>query len=271
MPANTRVRDNNVFGTISDNPLVAGATSFNSTGLVNLSVIAVKHAIITFDPLRQYGNPEIVVVTAHTAASSIATITRGAYGTIPRDHPSGTLWVHAPLNEDFISIVTSLSRPTDPYEGQFIFETDTNKLIGYDGVSWASRDAGGQLGFAENRTVTDQVITAGALLTGLSVPVTVGTGRRVKVTLKTNVFSDIIETSAKYTIRIDGVDVDSALVNRLSGVTEQVVYWAVVHTPSAGAHTYTVFGIRNAGTGIVTNRSQALQSTHLLVEDIGAA
>jgi hypothetical protein len=271
MPVNPRVRDNNVFGTTTDNPLAAGATSFNSLGLVNLSVIATKHAIITLDPLRQFGNPEIVIVTVHTAAATVATVTRGAYGTAIREHPQGTLWVHAPLDEDFIEIVTSTTRPSDPYEGQFIFETDTNKLYGYGGVDWAPRDAGGQLGFAENRTVTDQVITAGALLTGLSVPVTVGTGRRIKVTLKTNVFSNVAEDSAQYSIRMDGVDVDQYKVNRLSGTSEQGVYFAIVHSPSAGAHTYTAFGIRNTGSGIITNRSQGLQSTHLLVEDIGAA
>jgi hypothetical protein len=271
MPSNQRVRDNNIFGVVADSPLSIGATALNSTGLANMSAIVVKHATITLDPLRQYGNPEIIIVTAHTAASSVATITRGAYGTVAREHPQGTLWVHAPLNEDFIQMVTTLTRPTNPYEGQFIFEIDSNKLVGYGGVDWAPRDAGGQLGFIENRTVTDQVITAGVLLAGLTTTVTVGTGRRIKATCKTNVFSDIIETSAYYEIRLDGVAMDRAYVNRLSGASEQTICWSSVSTPSAGSHTYTVFGIRNGGTGIVTNRSQAAQSTFLLVEDIGAA
>lgn len=129
LPSNPRVRDNNVFGTTTDNPLTAGAVSFNSTGLINLSTIASKHAIVTLDPLRQFGNPEIVIVTVHTAASTVATIIRGAYNTVAREHPAGTLWVHAPLDEDFIEIVTSVTRSSDPYRGQMIFETDTNSFV----------------------------------------------------------------------------------------------------------------------------------------------
>lgn len=129
MPANPRVRDNNVFGQVDDSPLTAGATSMNSTGLTSLSAVVTKHATVTLDPLRQYGDPEIVVITTHTASSSVATITRGAYGTSARSHPQGTLWVHAPLNEDFTVIVTSGSRPSDPYRGQMIFESDTDKFV----------------------------------------------------------------------------------------------------------------------------------------------
>lgn len=130
MPANPRVRSNNVFGLTTDNPLTAGATSFNSAGLVNLPVIATQHAIITLDPLRQFGEPEIVVVTAHTGAATVATISRAAYGTVARSHPQNTLWVHAPVTEDYTLIVTSSTRPSDPYRGQMIFEYDTDKYVG---------------------------------------------------------------------------------------------------------------------------------------------
>lgn len=131
MPAGTRIRDNNVFGTTTDNPLTIGAAVMNSTELSLLStVVAGDHAIITLDPLRVFGAPEIIVVTAHTVGASSATITRAAYGTVARAHPLGTQWVHAPVTEDVTKIVTSGTRPTDPYRGQKIFETDTNRYIG---------------------------------------------------------------------------------------------------------------------------------------------
>lgn len=129
MPIGQRIRDNNVFGTVADNPLLAGSITINSGGLVNLSAVSSKHATITLDPLRQYGDPEIIIVTSHTASATTATVSRGAYGTIPRQHPQGTLWVHAPLNEDFILISSSSSRPSDPYRGQIIFEYDTDKFV----------------------------------------------------------------------------------------------------------------------------------------------
>lgn len=130
MPTGPRIRGNNSFGFITDNPLTVGATSFNSAGLVTLPVVTAAHAIITLDPLRQFGEPEIVIVTAHTAAATIATITRGAYGTIARAHPQNTVWTHAPVTEDVIPILTSATRPTDPYRGERIFETDTNRYVG---------------------------------------------------------------------------------------------------------------------------------------------
>lgn len=130
MPVGPRIRDNNVIGTISDNPLTAGAASFNSVLLPLLSAVVSAHAIVTLDPLRQYGNPEIVIVTSHTAASTVATITRGAYNTTARSHPQGTVWIHSPMNEDVVPIVTSGTRPSDPYIGETIYETDTDRYIG---------------------------------------------------------------------------------------------------------------------------------------------
>jgi hypothetical protein len=132
MPAGARSRSNNVIGTITDNPLTTGAVSFNSVLLNLLPVISGGHAVVTLDPLRQYGNPEIVVITAHTSSATVATITRGAYGTTARTHPSGTVWIHAPINEDAISILTSSTRPADPYRGEMIFETDSNAFTAFD-------------------------------------------------------------------------------------------------------------------------------------------
>lgn len=277
MPLNPRVRDNNVFGTTDDNPLTAGATSFNSSGLINLSVVAAKHAVITLDPLRQYGNPEIIIVTAHTVSATIVTITRGAYGTTARAHPQGTLWVHAPLDEDFIEIVTSGTRPTDPYEGQFIFETDTNKLYGYGGVDWAPRDAGGQLGYVEP-VVADQSAVAGAetTVTGMSVLVTVGTGRRIKITAKGGCFSTTGEAATgedDIFVRIKEGATQLAIygMNRINSSIAQSYYLSAIVTPSAGSHTYIVTFQRVAGAGTISHRSNAPEPGYLLVEDIGAA
>lgn len=142
MPTGTRIRANNVYGVISDNPLSAAASVYNSVSLPLLPVVSSAHAIIVFDPKRVYGDPEIVVVTAHTASSTAATILRGQYGTSPRQHVQGTAWAHVPVNEDWTQILTSTTRPSDPYRGQAIFETDTNR---YSGRSTA--DAWQQMGF----------------------------------------------------------------------------------------------------------------------------
>lgn len=136
MPSGPRIRTDNVFGTTTDNPLTNGATTINSAGLANLAAVSSAHAILVLDPLRSAGAPEMVVVTAHTSSATSATITRGAYGTAARQHASGTLWLHAPTIEDAIRIVTAATRPSDPYEGQMIYETDTDRLVNYNGSAW---------------------------------------------------------------------------------------------------------------------------------------
>lgn len=143
MPAGSRVRANNVYGTVSDNPLLIGATSFTSLGLNLLPAIAstTQHAVIVLDPKRLIGpDPEIVIVTLHTTLGTTATITRGAYGTTARQHPQGTAWAHVPVGPDeYVAIVTSGTRPSDPYLGQIIYETDTDTYTGRGaGPVWQS-------------------------------------------------------------------------------------------------------------------------------------
>lgn len=91
-----RLRSNNVFGTSTNVPLTAAGTTLTSDGLANLAVVASPDvAVLTLDPNRVNGAPEIVYVTAHASAAGSATILRGQEGTVAREHPSGTFWVHA--------------------------------------------------------------------------------------------------------------------------------------------------------------------------------
>lgn len=136
MPSGPRIRANNVFGITTDNPLSAVATSFNSASLFLLPVVSSAHAIIVLDPKRVNGEPEIVVVTAHTALATSATISRAAYGTTARSHPVGTQWAHVVVTDDVVPIVTSSTRPSDPYEGQYIYETDTHRPAHRDNTQW---------------------------------------------------------------------------------------------------------------------------------------
>lgn len=138
MPSGPRIRANNVFGLTTDNPLSSGATTFNSASLFLLPVVSSAHAVVVLDPKRVNGEPEIVIVTAHTALATSATITRAAYGTTARAHPMGTQWAHVVVSDDAIPVVTSGTRPSDPFEGQTIYETDTDFYKGYNGSTWGT-------------------------------------------------------------------------------------------------------------------------------------
>lgn len=129
MPNGPRIRANNVYGVISDNPLTAASAVFNSISLPLLPTVLAAHAVVVFDPKRVFGDPEIVVVTAHTAASTVASILRGQYGTSTREHPVGTAWAHVPIDEDWIENVASAVEITDPYRGQVLFDRTLDRYL----------------------------------------------------------------------------------------------------------------------------------------------
>lgn len=92
-----RVRADFVEGIVSDNPLLAGATTLNSDGLADLPAVnAPDDAVIIIDPEGEQSGPEIVYVTAHTAGATSATIS----ATVSQ-HPQGTEWVHGAIAEDY--------------------------------------------------------------------------------------------------------------------------------------------------------------------------
>jgi len=96
------IRSPFVSGTVLNNPLAIGGTSLSATGLGGLAAVASPDiAKIILDPSGQYGNPECVYVTAHTAAATTATISRAAEGTTARAHVVGTPWIVGPTSLDF--------------------------------------------------------------------------------------------------------------------------------------------------------------------------
>lgn len=263
-----RIRANNVYGTISDSPLAAGSTTMNAAGLANLPAVASAHAVIVIDPLRTAGAPEIVIVTAHTGGSTAATVTRGAYGTTARSHANGVLWVHTTTIDDLIRVVTSGTRPSDQYEGQLIYETDTNRLALHGGTDWAYIDAGGTLGYGQ--VVASQAsITTEVDLTGLAATVTVGTGRRIRVSAHIMTGSTGAD---KVRLRIkEGATVLQTADVRVLANDSNTLSSSVVLTPSAGAHTYKLSLGREIGTGTLTMYANPTFPAYILVEDIGAA
>lgn len=96
-----RVRQNFLGGLIEDNPLTSGATTLTSAALAAMVAIgSASHMPIVLDPDGVGGEPEIVWVTAHTAAATTATILRGQEGTTARAHNRDVPWSHGPTKKD---------------------------------------------------------------------------------------------------------------------------------------------------------------------------
>ena len=125
-----RVRSAVLAGTITDNPLLVGATSFNSARLADVPAIgATEHYPIVLDPLGVNGAPEVVWITAHTASQTSATITRAREGTTARQHQSGTTWYHGPSVNDYVRVVTSAPSGSGlPFDGQSWYHHTEKRL-----------------------------------------------------------------------------------------------------------------------------------------------
>jgi hypothetical protein len=92
---------NHLSGTITDNPLSSGATTVNAAGFAALPVIAAPDTMwLVLDPLGWSGAPEIVQITAHTAAATSVTVARAQQSTTARSHATGSAWAVAVTKSD---------------------------------------------------------------------------------------------------------------------------------------------------------------------------
>lgn len=103
-------------GTLSaDMPVSGGApsTTMSSAGLADVPAITGGGADfmrVVLNPFGLFGNrPEIVSVTAHTAAATSATVSRAQGGTSAQNHPAGTQWIVAPLSLDWDDFTEKIS------------------------------------------------------------------------------------------------------------------------------------------------------------------
>lgn len=177
------------------------------------------------------------------------------------------------LAKQVVIVCTSGTRPGSPVEGMVIYETDTDKCLTYDGATWnlPKNVAGGTLGYAE--AVANQTgITAAVDLTSLSVAVTVGAGRRIRVTGFTRPFAATVTTDAVEMMINEGATLLQSIPTRFSETARpEGLMGAVILTPSVGSHTYKLQMRRYAGTGTISNEAAANAPSFIHVEDVGGA
>lgn len=127
----------------------------------------------------------------------------------------------------------------------------------------------GVLGYAEV-TSNQASLSADNNLTGLSVTVTVGESRRIKVTGKVQMASVSSTPDARVFVMESSTELGS--VGRYDFGTNQTrgaSQASVVLTPSAGSHTYHLRFF--AVTGTYTLEASSTNPAFILVEDVGAA
>lgn len=134
-----RRRSDFVAGGLSAGMLTSD-TAMNSAGLADLPAIgATEHAALTLwrtDVLGRVTQKEVVYVTAHTASATTATVTRGREGTTAQAWSTGDRWSMSSISSDLTVVCTAATRPSTPYTGQVVYETDTKIASVYNGAQW---------------------------------------------------------------------------------------------------------------------------------------
>jgi hypothetical protein len=128
---------------------------------------------------------------------------------------------------------------------------------------------GGVLGYAQV-TASQGTYTALTDLTGLAVTVTVGSGRRIRVTGWAGQGSSTATDTMLLAIVEDSTAIENAHISApgtTGGHFGSVV--SVVRQPTAGVHTYKLQGQRLTGAGNVTMEASATVPAWIMVEDVG--
>lgn len=133
----------------------------------------------------------------------------------------------------------------------------------------AASDYIGVLGYAQ--VTANQTLTANTDLTGLSVTVTVGNNRRIRVTGKVSWNNEnaganygtlaIMESGTELNANYIGLLGNGSIGEEGSVITQSIL------TPSAGAHTYNLRGLGTVFNLIMT--ASATRPAFILVEDLG--
>lgn len=187
-----------------------------------------------------------------------------------------TTFGQIPSNVPFsnFQVVTSSTRPSSPDEGDTIYETDTDKLLIFNGTDWTQPPnlPWGMLGYSQ--TTSNQLdITSETDLTNLSVTVTVDANRRIRISTHGRILSN---SSGDFcTGRIKEGTTQLAmwvrLKNESGGNIDIIGNGSVVLTPASGSHTYKLTLERVSGTGNVDLRAATDDPAYIIVEDIGPA
>lgn len=175
------------------------------------------------------------------------------------------------LGKQAVIVCTSGTRPAAPVEGMTIYETDTDKLLAYDGAVWnlPKNVAGGALAAPAQVATSQTGISAETDLTGVTVPATVGTSRRIKVVAEVTIGATVSNDAAVLRIK-EGATVLRKREGNVVAGRGLVMHAEVWLTPTAGAHTYKASLERSVGTGTLSVAGTDADSL-MSVDDMGGA
>lgn len=131
-----------------------------------------------------------------------------------------------------------------------------------------SKLPGGWLGWA-SATANQTGITTDTDLTGLTVTVTVGSNRLIKVSAMAILSRTVADGVTTLKIKQDSTLINGDQTTHPGTSFYQASPFALISAPSAGSHTYKLSLERTTGTGTVAMSASATQPALILVEDLG--
>ena len=168
-------------------------------------------------------------------------------------------------------VCTSSTRPSNPYEGQQIYETDTDKILVWNGTAWYANwnTAWGNVGYVFSTGGWQTLTTTIADISGASVSFTAVSGRLYKVTY--NAIVQKISTTGTVNITITDSS-NTTLFNSFSTITTNLFLNYSLSTVLTGLSGSVTIKARGAtGSGSANLFRDTTYPTSFVVEDIGPA
>ncbi len=176
-------------------------------------------------------------------------------------------------------VCTSSTRPASPYEGQYIHETDTDKLLFWNGSAWypnwnvawgvVDTTSGGTSGRGYRTTLTNQTVNQGvsADLTNSSMTFTAISGRLYRYTVHGYAASTSASGICNILIKDGSTTVNEVYMNITNSLGAGVLFASAVLTGS-GSKTVKVTCTSNTGNTLIGGSSNY---GYYILEDIGPA
>ena len=178
-------------------------------------------------------------------------------------------------------VCTSTTRPATPFEGQAIFETDTDRMLIWSGSAWievssmltkAPRGVVARAVSSTNYVLTSSTVVA----TGMTVTFTASADRLYKITYyepqgqTPNLANNNSQTTLRVTNASGTILGNSVIINETANMDQAQLIIVTTRTFSAGSVTLVGCGITSSTNGSPTFIRDSGREALLLVEDIGA-
>ena len=174
-------------------------------------------------------------------------------------------------------VCTSTTRPTGPYEGQMIYETDTDMVAIWNGSAWryisATTPTNGTVLQVVNGTTTTQTASSSSTYVTSSLTATItpkSSSSKILVLVSISLYNDT--TGGEIGLRL--VRDSTTVLTNTQAKTGTTAVWYVpfmhLDSPSTTSSTvYTIHFARTGGTGTVYTQVNSATSSIVLMEIAG--